>query len=248
MQIVNEQIKYPPAPLIEPNRKGYIHLAFECDYSPLPFYPFMSSAKKEMIRAAKEFAESLRSRKQVDRADVFRAVVRPPAKQPFLEVVRDRVHLARFDVAILIETDGVQSARDLRDSDAFQQFLAQTAQLSRARHVVVAENARRIDEVDKTRPGVFLFNYFFAEDVNELLPVWEYTAGWFIKETDLDNSTLFMPIAGEKSNYSVINHCRWDSLPRLMPRLMFFRTIRTYVMANFAANKILAMPILYRLA
>jgi hypothetical protein len=85
------------------------------------------------------------------------------------------------------------------------------------------------------------------EDPNELLPVWEYTAGWFTTNTGLDNSTLLMPIKGDNSKYGVINHCRWDKLSSLLPKLIFEKTIRSYVGANFAANKIASMPILYRL-
>ena len=44
----------------------------------------------------------------------------------------------------------------------------------------VAKNARKIGEVDKTRPGIFLYNYFYASDPDVVLPVWEYTARWFV--------------------------------------------------------------------
>ena len=95
---------------------------------------------------------------------------------------------------------------------------------------------------------MFLFNYFYSERPEDLLAVWEYTAGWFIQETNLDNSTLMMPPPGEDSEYQVINHCRWDSLARLLPKLIFLPSLNKYVMANFAANEIAVMPILYRLA
>jgi hypothetical protein len=45
-----------------------------------------------------------------------------------------------------------------------------------------------------------------------------------------------------------MNHCRWDRLRDLMPSLIFKRSFRTYVLANFAANRVAAMPILYRMA
>lgn len=248
MQIVNQHLKYPRAPLIEPNRTGYIHIGIEIDDSRLPFFLFSSNAKKTIISRAKLFAESLAARPDVNTANVFRAVVRPPLDQPYLEAVSDQFHVARFDVAILIETRDVKVARVIRSSEEFQEFENFVNDLAAYQHVVVAENARRIAEVDKSRQGVFLFNYFFSEQMEDLLPVWEYTAGWFIKETGLDNSTLMMPAKGEASEYGVINHCRWDSLPRLLPKLIFMRSMRTYVMENFAANKIAVMPILYRLA
>lgn len=248
MKIVNQQIQYPTAPLIEPNAKGYIHLAFEVDEPRLPFYLFDSRAKKKLLARARAFADEFRERPGVQAANVFRAVVRPPLSQPFLDTVRDSIHVARFDVAILIETDGIASARTLRADDAFERFLQAAREAACYSHVIVAENARRIGEVDKSRPGVFLFNYFFTENRDDLLAVWEYTAGWFTRETDLDNSTLMIPLPNEKSEYGVINHCRWDSLPRLMPSLIFKPSLRSYVMENFKANKIAVMPILYKLA
>ncbi|MEQ9366391.1 MAG: hypothetical protein RIF32_19275 [Leptospirales bacterium] len=248
MRIVNQHLKYPRAPLIEPNRTGYIHIGIEIDDTRLPFFLFSSAAKKTVIARAKIVSETLAARPDVNTAHVFRAVARPPLDQPYLEAVRDRFHVARFDVALLIETRDLKAARALRACDEFQDFENFVNDFATYQHVVVAENARRIAEVDKSRQGVFLFNYFFSEQMEDLLPVWEYTAGWFVKETGLDNSTLMMPASRESSQYGAINHCRWDSLSRLLPKLIFMKSMQTYVMENFAANKIAVMPILYRLA
>lgn len=248
MQIVNQHLEYPRAPLIAANGTGYIHIGIEVDLSPVPFYLFDSAAKKLVLARAKLFAQTLAGHADVSAANVFRAAVCPPLNQPFLESVRDRFHVARFDVAVLIEARDLAAAQKLRASDELRDFLKFVEEQARYCHTVVAENARRIAEVDKTRPGVFLFNYFYSERPEDLLAVWEYTAGWFIKETGLDNSTLMMPVKGEASQYGVINHCRWDSLPRLLPRIVFSRSMQAYVMQNFAANEIAVMPILYRLA
>ena len=102
--------------------------------------------------------------------------------------------------------------------------------------------------MDHSRQGVFLFNYFFADDTAQNLAVWEYTAGWFVQETGLNNSTVLLPRGGERSNYNIINHCRWDRMQDVLPSLIFKRTFRTYVLANFEANRVAAMPILYRMA
>ncbi len=248
MQIVNQHLKYPRAPLIEPNATGYIHVGIEVDDSRIPFFLFDSNVKKTILARAKLFAETLAMRADVNTASAFRAVVRPPLDQPFLDTVRDRFHVARFDVAVLVETRDLAAARAIRVSDEFRDFEDFVGDGAKFHHVVVAENARRIAEVDKSRPGVFLFNHFYTERPEDLLAVWEYTAGWFIQETGLDNSTLMMPAKGEASQYGVINHCRWDSLPRLMPSLIFKKSMQRYVMENFAANRIAVMPILYRLA
>ena len=118
----------------------------------------------------------------------------------------------------------------------------------------VHANGRRIDEVDKRPDGVFLFNFFSAAQVGEgaeepleiLLGVWEYTAGWFTTRANLDNSTLLVP--QEPSFYDVVNHCRWDSLVDIVPHLALRPSIKCFVLGNFTANGIVAMPVLYRVA
>jgi hypothetical protein len=59
---------------------------------------------------------------------------------------------------------------------------------------------------------------------------------------------VLLPSGGERSNYNIINHCRWDRLRDVVPSPIFKRTFRTYVLANFEANRVAAMPILYRMA
>lgn len=66
--------------------------------------------------------------------------------------------------------------------------------------------------------------------------------------TILDNSTLFSSINSEPSMYSVINHCRWNGFINILPSLIFKKTFKTYVLENFAANNVSAIPILYKLA
>ena len=111
----------------------------------------------------------------------------------------------------------------------------------------VLEGASRLP-VDHSRGGFFLINYFFADSVDQNLSVWNYTAGWFQAETGLDNSTVLLPIDPYQSKYSIFNHCRWDSLGQILPSLIFKRSFHSYVLDNFAANNIAAVPILYRLA
>jgi len=116
-------------------------------------------------------------------------------------------------------------------------------------HVVAARNAKRVGDVDKTRPGTFIFNYFVADDPAVMLELFDYLAGWYEAETGLDNSILLVPLDEEKSDYVAINHARWDaSLPRFAWQQFSKRSFRTYLLANLKANHVGAMPILYRLA
>jgi hypothetical protein len=67
-------------------------------------------------------------------------------------------------------------------------------------HVMAGRNAKRVGDVDQTRQGLFLFNYFVADDVDVMMQLWDYLADWYQVETGLDNSTLLVPLEGEKSD------------------------------------------------
>jgi hypothetical protein len=59
---------------------------------------------------------------------------------------------------------------------------------------------------------------------------------------------VLLPRDGERSHCNVINNCRWDRLRDVLPSLAFKRSFRTFVLANFEANNVAAMTILYRMA
>ncbi|XID92284.1 hypothetical protein ACF3MZ_28080 [Paenibacillaceae bacterium WGS1546] len=244
MKIVNQHLAFPKANLVQPNGYGYIHLAAELEKPRGPF-PRNTERKRKIIRQCKEISDRLKELPDVRNVHVFEALIVAPGRG---ELVKHRkVHVAQFDVVVLIETHRLDHTRQVQEHPLYQELLQLLSLHSAFTHEVVAENARKIAEVDKSRQGVFLFNYFYADDVHQLLPVWEYTAGWFTAKTGLDNSTLLLPAEGERSQYGVINHCRWDSLFDIVPDLLFRPTFRKYVLENFEANGIAAMPILYKL-
>jgi hypothetical protein len=116
-------------------------------------------------------------------------------------------------------------------------------------HQIAARNVRRVADVDKSRPGVFLFNYFAGDDPGLAVELWDYLAGWYEAETGMDNSTLLAPLEGEESDYVMINHARWDgNLAVFAARQLPKRTFRSYLLANMRAHHLAAMPVLYRLA
>lgn len=247
LTIVNQQLRFPKASLREPRGSGFIHLAAEIDR----IWPFglgpASRAKRAAVDGAITLARRLERSDSVIRADVLVARFIPPGQGRELDR-RTHVHQARFDLSVLIETTDPSSAAALQQDETYAQLVSLLERHSRYLHVVRAWNARSLGEVNKKRDGVFLFNYFYADDVAKLLPVWEYTAGWFEAKTGLDNSTLLIPAEGEKSQYGIINHCRWDHWRDVLPDLRFRPTFRRYVLANFYANGIVPMPVLYRLA
>ncbi len=244
--VVNENARFPRVKLVEPAPSGYVHLAAEVDKRP-PFLP-NGRRKRELIAECKRWCQQLEADPSVVSAVVFDALLIPPGRGEYLKRRPGKVHLARFDLAILIETTTPQAARSVEASPVHAEMERAIREAATFTHRIVATNARRIGSVDHERQGVFLFNHFFADDTSQNLAVWEYTAGWFGKETRLDNSTVLLPREGETSDYNIVNHCRWDRLRDVLPSLVFKRSFRDYVLANFAANRVAAMPILYRMA
>lgn len=101
--------------------------------------------------------------------------------------------------------------------------------------------------MDKTRPGLFLFNPFVAEDKAVALELWDHLAGWYVKQTGLDNSTLLEPL--DESDYVFVNHARWDPGPLgLLLRQVTKPSFRPYVQQNLLVNRTGSMPVLYRMA
>lgn len=246
MKIVNQHLNYPKAELITPNIKGYIHIGVEIDVSVFPFFLSTSKRKKDIIKNSDQILTEIARQESVETISSFRATIMPTVKQNYLESIKSDIQVAKFDVAFLIETKNVEYAKELRNQENMQNLTNYLEENTASMHIAVFENVKRIAEVNKQLGGIFLFNHFHAEDINELLPVWEYTAGWFTSETGLNNSTLLMPAKGERSEYSVINHCRWDKLSHILPKLIFSKSLRLYVRDNFEANRIASMPILYR--
>ena len=237
--------QYDKVVLVPPKEHGYLHLAAEVDQRPawLP----NSAAKRALIKDLKQQCTELEARQDVLEARVFVARLIPPGKGAYLEQ-RPQVHVGRFDVVVLVTTPDVATAERLREDEAFVQMRSRVDECATHVHTVLARNERRIGDVDHSRDGVFLFNFFTADDTAENLAVWEYTAGWFQQETGLDNSSLMRPTEAADSDYTVINHCRWDRWLDVLPSLAFKPSFRNYVLASFEANRTAAIPILYNLA
>ncbi|WOO39588.1 hypothetical protein [Rubellicoccus peritrichatus] len=261
MKIVNGHLAHSireQGMIQEPNRYGYIHLAGEFE-RPSPIRS-NSAEKRKLLDELKTAATRLQSgENDVNRADVFDAFIIPPGSKEGRKVLNEgnyKVHVAEFDVVVLVECISPEAAMEVRGSKLFLQLKGILEKATKIVHCITAKNAKRIAEVDHDRNGVFLFNYFFAADVESegaegieiLLGVWEYTAGWWTAKANLTNSTPIQPLKGEKSSYSLINHCRWDRLIDVLPSLLFKPSLHKFVLKNFTANDIIAMPILYRLA
>jgi len=249
LNVVNKHLNFPTVSLMEPAGSRYIHIAAEVDSNPIPFYLWSSPSKKKLLADCKKWCARLKQDLDLISADVFKAILRPPAgKGEFVNQRMDKVHIARFDVSMLIEAKSDEVIQQVQTHKAYQEMEKAIRSTASYTHIITATNTRRIGPVDHSRQGVFLFNYFFADDTTQNLAVWNYTAGWFQAETGLDNSTVLLPQNGEKSQYNIINHCRWDKLSDILPSLIFKKSFHAYVLENFIANHVAPIAILYQLA
>lgn len=232
--------------LTQPTHSGYLLLALEIDRRP-PFAYFWESARKrQAIKQLSALEDQCRSRSEVIEATVFAALLSPPGRGEFLKK-RPQVKVARFDVVLLVEFGSPQAARKFASSEFWLSKADEFARLARSSLLLTAQNGRRIAPVDHARQGVFLFNYFYADHLEQNLQVWEYTAGWFQQQTGLDNSVLLLPDSPQAGDYKIINHCRWDRMRDVLPSLLFKPSFHSFVLANFAANATAAIPVLYRI-
>ena len=242
--IVNPSREWGTATLQEPLPLGYLHIGASVDPPPgrgLPF-PRRSPRREALLARLKELATDLRRLEEVERATVYRAVLIPPSgpEQP-------GHHPARFDVAVLIETRSPCELHAVESAAPYRRLLESVRGTAQDVHVMTARCARLVGDVDKSRPGLFLFNHFTTEEPEVALELWDRLAGWYAAETGLDNSTLLQPIG--EADYVFVNHARWDrSLLRVMLDQLAKPSFRSYVLANLRANRTVAMPVLYRLA
>jgi hypothetical protein len=203
------------------NGFGYIHIAAEIEM-PLAFCKnsTMKAGLLEELKAACKLLFELYP-SEVQQADVFDANLIPPGSKEGRRVLKKGnydVHIAKFDTAVLIECVNPEAAVQICATPEFTKIKGMIDKVAHFVHCITATNTKRIDKVSKETDGVFLFNCFFAVDmelkgsegIEILRSVWEYTAGWWTANANLDNSTLLMPLEGKRSQYSWINHCRWN--------------------------------------
>lgn len=249
VELVNPDPRYSKVHLIEPASLGYLHLAADVQAAHRPGPVLRRSRDKhQLLGVLKWQAKRLAQLDAVERATVYDAIAFTPPGG-YVKGRPAPLPPAWFDVVVLVETVSPGATSEVRAADPYQALAGALAEQARRVHEVAASNVRRVGDVDKTRPGLFLFNYFAGDDLDLAVEVWDYLAGWYEAETGLDNSTLLAPLEGEKSNYVMINHARWDhSLPLFMARQLPKKTFRSYMLANLTAHHLAAMPVLYRLA
>ena len=246
LNIVNKHLNFPRVTLVPPLKSGFLLMSAEVDRK-TSFWG-ESHRKKTLIKTSKSLIKQLSEDDTVLEATLFKASLFPPGRNGgYLEKLTKKVH-DRYDVVLLIELKSIEDIDKIKQHPIYISIEKAFKELSSYYFVYKGENKRRMGSVNHRKSGVFLFNYFVASNRTQNLDIWEYTAGWFQDQTGLDNSTLLGPINNDDSEYSVINHCRWDSFMKILPSLIFKRTFKTYVLDNFEANDVAAIPILFKLA
>jgi hypothetical protein len=249
LDIVNPDPRYGKVHLLEPAPLGYLHLAADVQAAHRPG-PVLRRGREmlQLLGVLKWQARQLTQLDEVERATVYDALAFT-APGGYVKGRPSPLPRPWFDVVVLVEATSPEAAAGARSTPEFQALASTLTGQARRVHQIAARNVRRVGDVDKSRPGLFLFNYFTGDDPELAVELWDYLAGWYETETGLGNSTLLTPLEGEESDYVMINHARWDhSLPLFMARQLPKKTFRSYLLANLAAHHVTAMPVLYRLA
>ena len=245
LEIVNPEERYASLQLQEPPRTGYVHLAgaVEPTLARTPF-PRRTRRKGKLLADLKALAVGLAEEDFVTKATVYEAALIPPLGRATAESEKRR---ASYDVAILVEATDVEALdRVLADSD-YRELQSTLGGAASETLVMPARCIRLIADVDKSRDGLFLFNYFTAADADIALELWEHLAAWYVAETAMDNSTLLAPLTD--APYVFVNHARWDRrLVGFMATQFTAPTFRSYVVANLRTNHTSSAPILFHLA
>ncbi|WP_264077420.1 hypothetical protein [Mycolicibacterium houstonense] len=244
MKLVNDHLAVPVR-LTHRTDDGFLMVAAEvgrwCGPLPLP-----SRGRRQLATRLAGWVRQLAQREDVVEAAVFRGALRPPGEGSAL-LARAGVRPARHDLVVLIRTTGVDAIDNVRADNAYRAIVAEIDRRAGHSYRMAAGNAARIADVEHRGDRWFLFNYFHCDSAETVYATWEYTAGWFQRHTALPDSTLLAPRPGEPADYSVVNHASWPTLRAFLPSLLFRRTFRSFVLANFKANDVAAQPIIYRL-
>jgi hypothetical protein len=168
--------RFPKVRLIEPTHSGYVLISAEVDRR-LGFLP-NSRKKRRLIAECKQLCRQLTQDPSVLEAVVFDGIfITPGEDKEFLEKRRPGGRFPDFDLSVLIETSNPEAAATVKESALYVRMERAIRQAANDTFSITATNPKRMGPVDHSRSGSFLINYFVAEDTEQMLAVWEYTAG-----------------------------------------------------------------------
>jgi hypothetical protein len=234
-------------PIQRPDRvlgsKGYLHIAAVIDgtigRSPLPR---RSARKSALLKRLSALAEQTASQTGA-RIAVFSARFITPGNA----LLSGRVASGGYDVAVLLEVDDLEQLERLRGHDLVKSMIAEMRDQASDVLLLSASCVRVIANVDRARPGLFLFNYFSGGELTETIGVWERLADWYERKTGLTTSTLLSPTSA--SPITVVNHARWEIGMAHLAALQFLHpSFRRDVLARLRQAGIHSRPIFFDLA
>ncbi len=238
----------PQVDFADPTTDGFLVVAAEVDRRPawLPD----SRRKRRLLARVGRLAQRLEADELVREVTVFDARFFAPMQRK--RNLRDRLESsgkrvgARFDLVVLVRTSGTAAAQELAAEPGMADLVDEVRTGARLVTVTAGSNVRRIGDVAHDGRAVFLFNFFYAEDEQAIVPVWEHSARWFVARTHIRNSMVLRPLAGQDAHYGVVNHASWPRWRDFLPHLALRPSFRTYVNGNTVANGLMSRPGLYR--
>jgi hypothetical protein len=223
--------------------RGYLHIAAAVEptlgRTPLPRN---SPRKAELLRNLSVLAGQV-SAETGAQAAVFSARLITPGNR-----AGGRRHAApaRYDVAVLLEINDLDGLEQLQDHSQVRALVGAVTDAAAEVLVMPARCVRTIADVDRSRPGLFLFNYFNGPDPERTLDAWQRVVAWYERETGLDNSTLLGPVTA--GPFTLVNHARWDvGLPRLAARQFLRPSFRRDILGVLAEARVRSQPIFFKL-
>ena len=244
LRLVDSRPEFAPPAFLPPPASGFLHVAAAVAPPTGPPFVRRNARRAALLRRLATLGAELSAHPAVRAVTVYRAVLVPPVAP---EARRPAHHPARYDVVTLVETSSQDDLAEVAETDAARQLVDEVVAAAPDVHVMRARCLRSLGEVERSRTGLYLFNYFSGDDPARVAELWEHLAGWYVRETGLDNSTLLAPLGA--GDYPIVNHARWDkSLLRLAAEQFSRPSFHTYVRGNLRANDVIAMPVLYRLA
>lgn len=122
LNIVNQHLRFQKVLLTEPSKNYYLHIAAEIDHSLFPFFISTSYKKKQIIKQAKKWCAEIAKENGVESAVVFKASIIPPGKSKFLQERVDKVQLAKYDFAILLEVNSPDKIEHIKSSNGYKKL------------------------------------------------------------------------------------------------------------------------------
>jgi hypothetical protein len=140
---------------------GYLHLAAEVQAAHRPGPVLRRSRdKQQLLGVLKWQACQLAGLAAVERVTVYDAVAFAPPGGDVKDRPGARARRRGLTWPVLAETSSPEAGGEVRADPAGQALVAALTEKARRVHQIAARNVRRVGDVDRTRPVLFLSSYF----------------------------------------------------------------------------------------